>query len=64
MKDIYIKLYDEIFDDLIESGMDEKTASDLAGERAYEQLGEYLADIEDSKKIDRANSLIQVSQTL
>jgi len=62
MKDIYLKLYTEILDDLIESGMDPKAADELAGERAYQMLGEYLGDIADSKKVDRADLMIQKIQ--
>lgn len=44
MKELYIKIVDELAEHYMAAGMDETAAYDRAGNEAYTQLGERIAD--------------------
>jgi hypothetical protein len=47
MKELYLKLFDQLYDQYLEQGMSQKEAYDLAGTQAYEQLPDLLGDVAD-----------------
>lgn len=44
MKDLYIAILEEIMAELVEAGMDEDEAYEKAGDMAYDEMRERLAD--------------------
>jgi hypothetical protein len=47
MKELYLKLFDQLYDQYLEQGMSETAAYDLAGTQAYEHLPDLLGDVAD-----------------
>ena len=58
VKDLWIEAQTKRFDELVESGMDEETAADIASGEAEGRVTDYLADQADAMK-DRLKELGQ-----
>ena len=47
MKELYLKLFDQLYDQYLAHGMSETAAYDLAGTQAYKHLPDLLGDVAD-----------------
>lgn len=51
VKDLYIDLLEEKMADMIDKGVDPDKAYDIAGDRAYKDLGDHMADMADRARL-------------
>ena len=49
MKDLYIAIFEEHVEEMVDRGVDEERACEIAAETAYEGMADHLAGIADSR---------------
>lgn len=53
VKDLYIDLLEQKYNDLLDQGVDIDKAYEQAGDQAYKDLGDNLADLADRERLRR-----------
>ena len=53
VKDLYIAELEDKYNKLLDQGMDEDKAYEIAGDQAYKGLGDKMADLADREKLRR-----------
>lgn len=51
VKDMYIDLLEQKYNDLLDKGMDPDKAYEQAGDQAYHDLGDHMADLADRERL-------------
>ncbi len=53
VKDLYFDLMEQKMNDLIDKGIDPDRAYEIAGDQAYKDLGDHMADLADRENLRR-----------